>query len=643
MRHAVTTVLVMSLLSVAAGAEQAPSASVFPGVLPKPKDYRENGSPRLLVRVSGSIRVQIFGRHTPLVTGRGELIDALKALGAKAAPGDEGARIRIGTIVDWPGGTSHLPDPRADRPQAYSLAVTTTETGETTIAIRGSDALGAYYGIRTLIQLLDRTPEGVTVRQAEVQDWPTFTFRLFKGQCWYYRDNLMFARWAPHFKWNAFGICYTDCPDWRSPPESYKTMVADARRIARESGTMRITQLGNPYMLKERAIRATSDADIETLAAFFELSLANGSGELMLCLDDFAFLPKEDQTKFANLAGANASIVTRFAERIWSKHPNTRILLCPPPYWLTANKSRGYEWAHEYLRDLCANIPREISIVWTGRSVTTVCQEAADIRAYQDLIGAERHLFLWDNTLKMPPGWGNVFRMNAYLEACDHIAASAWPTLAGYTHGEAGINTYGPAEIYKVPLMTAADYLWNPDQYDPKDSMRRALYWFDDNHALGPMVFEWVNGLHEAIWTKRLVFLKAPTQAGLRELSDLTTRYQTEFDRIAASTSNRALVETLRPYLHRHTDALPILSSIQDAWAAREADATATATKLELAKEAFTKLAETLGKGDIDGRRHGLVRQELEPLTLKAVDTLSAGITTRPAGPRTIQTDSYLP
>ena len=55
----------------------------------------------------------------------------------------------------------------------------------------------------------------------------------------------------PQFKWNAFGICYTDCPDWRSPPESYKTMVSKACKIAGESGTMRITQLGNPYMLKE--------------------------------------------------------------------------------------------------------------------------------------------------------------------------------------------------------------------------------------------------------------------------------------------------------------------------------------------------------------------------------------------------------
>lgn len=614
-------------------AQQIPPATSFPGVLPKPKDYRENGEPRLLVRPSGSIRIQVFGKHAPVMTGRRELIEAFRALGVKAEARDQGARIRIGAAAEWPGGTAYLPKPPADKPQAYTLSVTTTEAGEATVAILSSDPLGAYYGIRTLIQLLERTLDGVTIRQAEVRDWPSFTFRMFKGQCWYYRDNLMFARWAPRFKWNVFGPCYTDCPDWREPPDAYKAMMAAVCKTAADLGTIRITQLGNPYMLKEKAIRATSDADIETLAAFFELSLAHGSDSLMLCLDDFAFLPKEDQSKFANLAGANASIVKRFAQRVWSKHPGTRILLCPPPYWLTANKARGYEWAHEYLRDFCAGIPREVSIVWTGREVTTLCQETADIQAYQELVGADRHLFLWDNTLKMPPGWGNVFRMNAFLTACDHIGTSAWPKMAEFTRGEAGINTYGPGEIYKVPLMTAADYLWNPEQYDPADSMRRALYWFDENHSVGPMVQHWVNNLHQSLFDKRVQFLKSPTEAGLKELNDLTAGYQAEFDRIAHATSNKLLVETLRPYLRRHAEALAALQATLEAWNLRKTNAAEAKVKLTGAKEGFAKLAEALQKGDIAGSQSGLVRQELEPQTAKAIDALMAGLAAPPAAP----------
>lgn len=620
--YVLTTMLIVLASRPASAADQTPPAPEFPGVLPKPKDYRENGAPRLLVRSGGVLRIQIFGKHAPLITGRQELIEALQALGVRAQASDEGARVRVGINSEWPGGTAHLPMPGGERPQAYALAVTTAEDGKTTVAIRSSDAVGAYYGIRTLIQLLDRVPEGVTIRQAEVRDWPTFTLRMFKGQCWYYRDNLMFVRWAPQFKWNTFGVCYTDSPNWRSPSEPYRVMVDNACRTAASLGTMQIMQLGNPYMLKDKAIRATSDADVETLAAFFELSLANGSESVMLCLDDFAFLPEEDRSKFENLAGANASIVKRFAERIWSKHPGTRILLCPPPYWLTANKARGYEWAHEYLRDLCTRIPPEISIVWTGNRVTTLCHEDADVRSYQDLIGADRQLFLWDNTLKMPAGWGNVFRMNAYLEACDHIATSAWPKMAEYTRGQAGINTYGPAEIYKVPLMTAVDYLWNPEGYDPQESMRRALYWFDANHEVGPMVYRWVNELHQSLFDKRLEFLKSPTDAGLKEIKEITAEYQVEFDRITAITSNKALIETLRPYLRRHTEATTILSEILEAWSTRNTDKPTTINRLARAREAFDRLATALQKGDLAGQQHGLVRQELEEATRKATDAL---------------------
>jgi hypothetical protein len=632
-------VLAISVLALAivAATVQAADAPRFPGVLPKPKDYREHGSPRLLVRAGGTIRVQIFGKHAPLVTGRNELIAALTKLGATAQATDEGARIRIGIATEWPSGTAHLPSPPADKPEGYALAVTTTEAGETTVAIRGTDAMGAYYGIQTLIQLFDRVPEGVTVRQAEVRDWPTFTYRLFKGQCWYYRDNLMFVRWAPQFKWNVFASCYTDSPDWRDPPETYRAMIAEACKTVADRANVQFIQLGNPYMLKEKAIRATSDADVETLEAFFELSLSKGSKVLMLCLDDFAFLPKEDQAKFADLAGANASIVKRFTERVWAKHPGTRILVCPPPYWLTANKVHRYEWAHEYLRSLCANIPREVSIVWTGREVTTPCQETADVKAYQELIGADRHLFLWDNTLKLPPGWGNVFHMNAFLASCDHVSSSAWPKMAEFTRGEAGINTYGPGEIYKVPLMTTADYLWNPEQYDPQDSMRRALYWFDDNRLVGPMVHHWINELHSSIWARRLAFLKAPTGNGFNELQDLTRQYQAESDRISAGTSNRVLVDTLRPYLRRHTEALPILSDILEAWNLRQTDPSEARKRLALCKEAFAKLAKTLEKGDLAGDHYGLVLQELEPLTAKAIDSLIAGVATQPATPAKTQ------
>ncbi|MBN1489319.1 MAG: beta-N-acetylglucosaminidase domain-containing protein [Phycisphaerae bacterium] len=597
----------------------------FPGVLPRPKEYREAGEPVVLAPAGQAVRIKVYGADPVLRTAQRALTERVEKLGGSVDSVEGPPVVRFGVTSDWPAEGPELQVPPVEKPQGYTLSVSPGAAGATpTIAIRGSDPLGTYYGVQTLIQLLDRSPAGITVRPAQVRDWPTFTFRLFKGQCWYFRDNQMYVEWMSRFKWNVFGSCYTDSPDWRAPSEAYRAMIERLCTTATREGTVRVMQLGNPYMLKEKAIRASAAGDVETLAAFFEPSLSNGSDSLMLCLDDFAYLPTEDSGQFQTLAGANTDIVNRFAKAIWSRHPGTRILLCPPPYWLTANKARGYEWAHEYLRELSAAIPPQIAIVWTGLNVTTVRHQPAEIEAYQQLVGPERQLFLWDNTLKMPPGWGNVFRQNAFLAACNDVADSAWPDLAAFTNGEAGINTYGPGEVYKVPLMTAADYLWNPEDYDPQDAMRRALYWGDENPAVGPLVYRWTNSLHQRLYTQRLAFLASPSAEGLDGLRRLTDEYERLFERIVAETKNETLVASLRPYLRRHVDSLPILADVLAAVQQRQSDSAEAGKRLEASHTALTALAHTLRRGEPAEDRHGCVQQHLETLSLKAIDALRA-------------------
>jgi hypothetical protein len=214
--------------------------------------------------------------------------------------------------------------------------------------------------------------------------------------------------------------------------------------------------------------------------------------------------------------------------------------------------------------------------------------------------------------------------MNPFLAACDDIAGSAWPKMAEFTRGEAVINTYGPGEIYKVPLMTAADYLWDPEQYDPKDSLRRALYWFDDNRAVGPLVHQWVNDLHGQLFTKRLEFLKAPSSERFGELRKLIDEYGKAFDKIAAATKNKELIATLRPYLRRHTEAVSALADVQAGWQMRQTEPAAARKHLNAAKVALAKLARELEKGDIAGDNHGCVRPDLEDQTRKAIEALLA-------------------
>ncbi|HSW44745.1 MAG TPA: GDSL-type esterase/lipase family protein [Phycisphaerae bacterium] len=587
----------------------------YPGLLPRPKEFEEAGQPLLLAKAGGTVTVRFRGDDAVVRTARQDLADHFARLGGSIKLVERNPAISIRITEEGVTNLTAKPIP----PQGYGLIVRPDPDDRgPVITIIGSDLLGAFYGVQTLIQLLDSTPEGITVRQCRIVDWPTFTFRSFKGQCWWYRDNRMLARWMDRWKWNVFGPCYTDILQWREPPDAYRRMIADLCTIARNRGTTRIMQLGNPFVVKAEAIRATSEDDLRRLADLFELSLSGGSDVLMLCFDDFAYLPDEDKQQYGDLAAAHTSIINRFAERIRQAHPGARILFCPPPYWLPSKEEE-----RQYLRKLSAGIPKDISIVWTGRHVTTVRQEAEHIQAYQELIGKDRQLFLWDNTLKMPPGWSNVFRMNAFLADCTDLATSAWPRLGDFTRGEAVINTYGPGEIYRVPLMTAADYLWNPQQYDPQDALRRALYWFDDNPRVGPLVYRWINGLHQRLYTLRERFLKAPSQEDLDQMRGLISQYKDLFARIETETKNVVLVGELRPYLRRHVDAMPIMTDVLAGHTTSSADSAEGKRLLDKAAEQLSRLSETLARRDSSLDEHALSMRVLEESNLKAIRALA--------------------
>ncbi len=225
----------------------------------------------------------------------------------------------------------------------------------------------------------------------------------------------------------------------------------------------------------------------------------------------------------------------------------------------------------------------------------------------------------------MPPGWRNTFRMNAFLAACPELSTSAWPTLASFTHGEAVINTYGPAEIYKVPLMTAADYLWNPEQYDPQDALRRALYRLDPNPRVGPLVYRLTNGLHQRIFNARMRFVQEPTAAGLDEIKSLVGDYQRLFDRIKSETHNQMLVADIEPYIRRHVAALPILADGLAGFEKRKTDPDAGKQMLQQASAALMRLRASLERTNCAADAHACTRPDLERLNAEALHMLSIG------------------
>ena len=449
-----------------------------------------------------------------------------------------------------------------NRPEGYSLRFRKTG-GVWTVDVVGADDRGAYYGVESLGQLLLKTKDGLAVRMASVNDWPTYSLRAFKSQAfegsmWAMKDAIRMADWAPHFKYNAFSPCYTHLADFKDPSPEYLAFLDTLLARARRNGTHRIIPEVNVYY--GNTIVISWPHEIRNLANLFGRSLRAGSREIMLQFDDFAKLSPQDKQTFGTLARANVALVEDLLGYLRQDFPSVNLWVCPPVYFMPRNEEQK-----QYLLDFGKGIDSTVSVVWTGKVVTTLEQREKDILAYQKLVGGHP-LVYWDNTLKIPPGWSNVFRCNSYLGTVKNLDSTAWRDLYRFTEGRFVGNTYGPSEIYKIPLATMADYLWNPEAYDPDRSFRMACARFDrTNPELGSLVARFANELHQKVYDLRVQFCQDPTVDKLLDLKVAVERLQDAYIELTTLSRNQALLDQLRPYVERHVLVLPYFESLMRA------------------------------------------------------------------------------
>jgi len=532
-------------------------------ILPTPQHVRYYAAQLPVVDIAtGEMRIAWDLRpaeHPALKLGVRQFEARLAALAGRALKRPEAARtevlrVRVVALMEkgeLPGDLATSPSEAWRHPEGYTI-----HFEDQSVEIVGADPRGAYYGLQTLGQLLRRDAGYVKLRRAEIEDWPTFRLRAFKsqafeGQMWAMRDALRMASWAPTVKFNAFSPCYTHLPDFLHPPPAYISFLDSLLRYAQSTQVLEIIPEINPYY-GESVIEISNPVHVRALTRLFVHSLERGANKLMLQLDDFAKLPQRDRRVYSSLAEANADLLNRLRKSLTERFPQCQLWVCTPVYFHPRNQEEA-----AYLEELSRLMPQDVDVIWTGRVVTTLCQNAEDIETYQRLVGG-RKLVYWDNTLKMPPGWTNVFRCNAYLAACDSPETNDWKALLEATDGRFVGNTYGPSELYKIPLATLADFLWNPRSYDPKASLARAAAHFDPSDPeIGALVVDFANRLHDRVLRLREALCEDPSDSLLKQLESAVDTLARAYQLIAARTRNEVLLRQLQPYVERHTLALP--------------------------------------------------------------------------------------
>ena len=201
----------------------------------------------------------------------------------------------------------------------------------------------------------------------------------------------------------------------------------------------------------------TSDTDFEQLINKFTSLYNIGIRGFGLLLDDISwdFQYEDDAKAFDGIVDAHVYLVNKTYNALKKIDPAITLTVCPTQY---SGDENGY-----YISKFGSGIPADVNLFWTGAEI---CSRVHTVREANELMRSTKHRPLyWDN---YPVNDAEMFHEL-------HLGALIGREKELYKHCEGLIsNVMEYAECSKIPLMTVADFLWNPTAYNPDESLANA-------------------------------------------------------------------------------------------------------------------------------------------------------------------------
>lgn len=327
----------------------------------------------------------------------------------------------------------------------------------------------------TLPQRIRPLPEGASAKGAV----PGFKVRGIKGWAWVPAQYLAEIPIMAKYKMNFLMNCYTSMWDlevhgtwaripsnkpnhWYQPlPEAKKR---DFERIVRECQKhgIQFCFSMNPNLFSDRPFDYDNPKDLEDLWKHYAWMQSLGVKWFNISLDDI-----EQRIDAAGQAKLLDGILHRLRER------ETEAQMIFTPTWYAGPDGEAGESSPRlgtgdtpgvrYTKELAEKLNPDVYLFWTGPEVCSLTITAEDAENYRHL--SEHRIFIWDNypvndqtpTLHLGPLMGRDPRLAKVVD--------------GYIS-----NPLSPQnEANRIPMLTIADYLWNPETYDPARSIGQAV------------------------------------------------------------------------------------------------------------------------------------------------------------------------
>ncbi len=444
---------------------------------------------------------------------------------------------------------------------AYLLAVQpATDAAPARIIVLGRDTDAAFYGLSTLYQIFQQLPDR-TLAALTVNDFADVETRGFiegyYGNPWSTADRMELMRWGGYYKLNAYIYAPKDDPkhnaQWRElyTPEELARLAELAE--AGNASKCRFVYALHPFMNNPISFGASYAQDLATLKAKYLQVIDAGCRQIMLSADDAA-IPGNNVNNYIRLL----TDLTNWLHELQKmqnedgtpKYPGLKDTI---PFVAANYAQAGESWYKD--------LPGNVKPIMTGTQVWGKADKGT-IDTFTGKSGVVP--FMWIN-------WPCTDNTRDHLSMGGYENALGADVVPGSLVG-CVINPMQQSEPSKVGIFLNADFSWNNwTSYDHADKV-----WADS--------FSYVEGGSPQ---------QTDASRALRTLSEHMKWYQG-----GSTTFESRESEVLKPAL--------------DAFRAKLADGSVTASDIDAMEQVFTELQAATATYEKQAANDAL-RTQIEP------------------------------
>ena len=417
-----------------------------------------------------------------------------------------------------------LDEKALDMNEGYIIKATDDTNTKGVVSIVGADEDGAYNGVLSFAQLLEKREEG-KFEEVAIADYPEIEFRGFiegfYGTPWSHEDRMSLMTDTSDYKMNTYIYAPKDDvyhrAQWRDLyPEEEAAHIAELAKTGKDNN------FNFCWTIHPGATLDFSDADYDALINKFEQLYDLGVRQFGVLFDD-----TDDWSRGRQQAEWINKIDTEFVKAKGDVEP---MIVISARY----NSAWGPNM-NSYFKPFMQTLHDDIQVMWTGHA--TMSNISKDVFEWpKEQTGVDKDLAVWWN---YPV---NDYCDSRLLMAPLHNLDRDLDNVSAFYS-----NPMNQAEASKVALYSIADYTWNTDQFDYTTSWEIAIeklvpevkeefmrfagnvsYLQDDGGASGAFVYD------ESVYLREKIDALKEVAASGASIVDAANALKAEFELIVS-------------------------------------------------------------------------------------------------------------